>query len=164
LDWRDWVNLSRFAITVVGFLVSVVLILKAKTAAESARTAAVEARDGLRRFHMIGDFASAITMMEEVKRLHRVGILQTIAVLPDRYASLRKCLTGAVHAKRTLTDSQRLGLQLAIQQTSVLERLVEQAVADPGKLAGLSVPEMNRTLSEVIDKLHDILAQIEYNS
>jgi len=65
--------------------------VRSRKAAEVAKEAAQKAVGSIRTFEAVVDLSSIIGMLEEIKRSQRSS---QWALLPDRYASLRKTLIG----------------------------------------------------------------------
>jgi hypothetical protein len=85
----DLASLAGVIISFIGFVVTVWNVRRSKSAAERAEVAANEARRVIRFYETVSEFSAAIAIMEELKRLHRLGATD---VLLDRYAALRKAL------------------------------------------------------------------------
>jgi hypothetical protein len=86
----DWASIVGIAISVVGFIFTLIGVSRSKRAAIQAAAAARAARDEIRLLDTIVDFSAAITTLEEIKRLHRQN--DAWQILPDRYATIRKML------------------------------------------------------------------------
>ena len=83
----DLASIAGIFITIIGFCVTLWNVWRSRSAAERAEMAANEARRMIRSYETVAEFSSAITLMEEIKRLHRSRQLD---MLPDRYSALRK--------------------------------------------------------------------------
>src|SRR3954451_18288780 len=104
-DYRigDLASIAGVAISIIGFIITVVNVRRSKSAAERAEAAANEARLLVRSYETVADFSAAIAIMDEIKRLHRTGQLD---MLLDRYAALRKVLIG-VRRLSPMTDESK---------------------------------------------------------
>lgn len=130
-------------------------VRRSKSAAERAEAAATEARRVIRGYETISELATAITIMEEVKRLHRTGQVDMVL---DRYATLRKALIGVRKLSPTIDESMDIKIQSAVARLAVMEDVVEQS-----RLKG-SPPDfgrLNRLLSRDIDDLHAMLVDMK---
>ena len=161
LDWiganhvGDLASVAGVAISIIGFFVTVWNVRRSKSAAERAEVAANEARRLVRSYETVADFSAAITIMEEIKRLHRTGELD---MLLDRYAALRKVLIGVSRVSPLIDPEQSRKIQSAITTLGTLENLIE------GCRANQSPPDfvrLNRLLSRDIDNLHAVLVDMQ---
>ena len=157
----EWLSLLGLLVGIVGFFFSIRLILKSKSAAEAAEGAAVEAREGIKATVTVRDLSSAITMMDEIKRLHRMGGIKALATLLERYASLSKLLVAILRTLHQLSDSDRCRMMSAIQQTRELEGQTEEAF---DQRQPLPAPKVNEILSKQIESLQAILSESQYNA
>ena len=160
---NGYIGLAGLLVSSAGFTVSIWLICQSKSAAKRAAHAATEAREAIKAAVAVADFSSAIAIVDEAKRLHRIRSLKALATLPDRYASLRRLLTGIPIAKRDLPTAHRSLIQSAIHQARILEQMVEEALVSSEKRRELSGPRANEILSGVSDNLHAIVTQLQYN-
>jgi|SRR5580692_7667789 hypothetical protein len=87
----DLASIAGVVISITGFVVTVWNVRRSKSAAERAEAAADQTRRMIRGYETVFEFSAAIAIMEEIKRLHRVG---QVDMLLDRYATLRKVLIG----------------------------------------------------------------------
>src|SRR4051794_27728609 len=99
----DLASIAGVFITIVGFFVTLLNVWRSRSAAERAEMAANDARRMIRSYETVAEFSSAITLMEEIKRLHRSRQLE---MLPDRYAALRKALIGVRRLAPSIRESQ----------------------------------------------------------
>jgi hypothetical protein len=155
-DFRvgDLASVAGVAISVVGFVITVWNVRRSKSAAERAEAAANEARLLMRSYQSVAEFSAAITIMEEIKRLHRTGQLD---VLLDRYAALRKILIGARKLSPSSDDTMDNQIQSAITTLATMEDLVEKCRSE-----GITpnFVRLNRLLSRDIDTLQALLVEM----
>jgi hypothetical protein len=157
-DYRigDLASIAGVAISIIGFLVTIWNVRRSKSAAERAETAANDARRMIRSYETITDFSAAIAIMEEIKRLHRVG---QIDPLLDRYAALRKTLTDVRKMSPSINQSMDQAIQNAITTLAAMEDLVERA------RAARSTPnfvQLNQRLSRDIDELYGVFVDMKH--
>ncbi|NQD80919.1 hypothetical protein HP436_12105 [Pseudomonas sp. CrR14] len=153
-EWSTGVGLL---ITMAGFAITIYQLWKTRAAAESATFAAKEARRIVFQAGVIANFSSAVTAMEELKRLQRAGAWE---IMPDRYSSLRKMLISIIGADNSMTDQHRKLVQSSISQFREIEGLIEEFISsnkdnppDPAKL--------NKIITQQLDKLDEVLAFIK---
>lgn len=124
--------------------------------ATQAKEAATKAREAVTHAETIVNFSAAVTVIEEIKRLHRVKAWH---ILPDRYSTLRSMLLTIRGSNPAMNDEYRSALLSASQIVFDMERLVEASLPeldnppDPVRL--------NRLLSKQADKLTEILAMLK---
>jgi len=156
----EWLSALGLLVGILGFLVSIRLILKSKSASEAAASAALEAKEGIKATVTVRHLSSAITMMDEIKRLHRMGTAKALATLLERYASLSKLLVAILRTRQQLGDGDRSRMQSAIQHVRELEHQTEEAF---DQREPLRTPKINKILSEQIESLQGILTGLQYN-
>jgi hypothetical protein len=143
-------------ISLVGFAVTLIGVVKSKTAAQRAEAAAKATRDSIGLLKTVVDFTTAISALEEIKRLHRTN---QWVLLPDRYAALRKILVGLRGTDVALSADQQSSLQNALTNLYAVETAVERALeagAAPAKPA-----KFNAVLSRDIDALLMALGELQ---
>ena len=80
----------------------------------------------LAHYDAITDLASALSTMDEIKRLQRQGAWHAV---PDRYSELRRRLIAVEASVLSLTEAQRHTLRISIETFADQEQRVEQAIA-----------------------------------
>jgi hypothetical protein len=153
--WDAVISLVEVALSVVGFSFALIGIHRSRTAATAAARAAAEARDAITRYDSIADLASATSIMEEIKRLHRAGAWPTLL---DQYSSLRRRLVSIRTSGPNLTARDLAALNGAVQQFLTLEKTVEKSL-QPGSRP-LNVPQLNAIVSTQIEKLDEIFSTL----
>jgi hypothetical protein len=108
----------------------------------------------MRSYQTVADFAAAIAIMEEIKRLHRTGQLD---VLLDRYAALRKVLIGVRKLSPSVDETMENQIQSAITTLATMEDLIEKCRSDG---TSPNFVRLNRLLSRDIDALHSVLVDM----
>lgn len=151
----DLASVSGVAISIVGFLVTVWNVRRSKSAAERAEGAANDARRMIRDYETLADFSAAIAIMEEIKRLHRVGQADPLL---DRYAALRKVLTEVRKMSPSVNEAMDQTIQSAITTLAAMEDQVERSRASG---ASPDFVRLNRALSREIDELHAVFVDMK---
>ena len=154
-EWADIVGIISAGLTLIGFAATLYGVYRSKTAAESAKLAAQEARDSIRILDTVVDFTAAISILEDIKRAHRQ---EQWILLPDRYAAIRKTLILISTNGKTLTDNQRITIKDAIVNLKQIEDVVEKALPSG---ATLKAAKLNRLISSDIDNLVAVLAELK---
>ena len=151
----DLASIGGVAISIIGFLITVWNVRRSKSAAERAEAAANDARRMIRGFETLSDLSAAIAIMEEIKRLHRVG---QIDPLLDRYATLRKTLTDVRKMSPSVNQAMDQTIQSAITTLATMEMVVERARAAHTRP---NFVQLNQLLSQEIDELHEVFVDMK---
>lgn len=146
--WGDIASVLGILIAIVGFAVTIRTASKAKRAAE-------DARDRISMIDTVSQCSEALSIMEEIKRLHRH---QAWAILPDRYAFLRRLLVTIRSSALLLTEDQKQALAATIQYASAVEHRIEKS--NQTKLPPPSVTNLNKELSEQLDRMTALFGEI----
>ena len=152
----DIASVIGLPLTLLGLGLTLLVALRAKRAAQAASVAVSELRDTLRKLHTVADLSAVMASMEEIKRLHRAAAW---AVLPDRYAMLRRTLISIRTSNPALNEEHQASLQNAVQHLRDFEGKVERALASKGPTPDPA--RLNQIVSAQMDKLEDLLAAIK---
>jgi hypothetical protein len=131
LTWSDANHLGDLSgilgvfISLIGFLITIIGVYKSQGAAERAEKAAKSTRESIQLLNSVVDFSAAISILEEIKRLHR---REDWLLLPDRYASIRKLLISLRSSGPRLSDEQSTVIQTALANLRSIEEQVERAM------------------------------------
>ncbi|MFD0738872.1 hypothetical protein ACFQZQ_06215 [Lysobacter koreensis] len=162
LEWvakhrlNEYSDVLGLLITIVGFAATLWAVWRSRRVAAQALAVANKVRDDLRKVETVAEFSSAMTAMEEVKRLHRKGDLDP---LPERYSALRRSLISLRASSQLLTDGEQSVLQSAITQFAGFERRIEKALTSES--AKVDFAKMNRIVSSSMDQIHAVLIRIK---
>ena len=149
---NNWGNFT----TILGFIVTILTLLRTKKAAVAARQAAEVTKAQLSRVNTITEFSSAIAIMDEIKRLHRARAWDLV---PDRYSVLRRLLASIQTLNPDLTDEQKTILGGAVVQFRTMEHQVETARAT-NRFTELNLARFNRIVTEQLDELDRVMLSI----
>lgn len=152
----DLLSAVALLLTIVGFIITIYNVVRAKNAATKAQEAVSEVRDDILRIDMVSEFSAALAAMEEIKRLQRQ---KAWTILPDRYAALRRSLVEIKSANPDLPEHHKTDLQSSIVNLRGIERQIEDTL-DSGKDPS-NVTKLNDTISEQIDDLQTILTEVK---
>ncbi|SFM25958.1 hypothetical protein SAMN03159423_0244 [Bradyrhizobium sp. NFR13] len=151
----DLSGVAGIAVSLIGFTVTVVGVLRSKGAAERAENAAKSARDSIRLMDTVVDFTAAISALTELKRMHRSS---DWALLLDRYGTIRRILVTAKTGETKLTESQLTAVQTVLSNLIVLENNAEKALAGQ---AAPNTAKMNASVNVDIDNLLAVLTELK---
>ncbi len=148
-------SIAGILIALVGFFLTIRAARKSRTAAQQAEQAVQRMRDDIRKYDTVAEFSTALSIMEEIKRLHREGAWK---VLPDRYSTLRQLLISIRATNPSLSNKQKEIMQNALMHFTGIERQVEKVNAT--NQIPPSIPRLNSIVSNQIDGLKSILVDI----
>ncbi len=152
----DFASILGLIISLFGFGVTIFAVFRSKEAAERAAAVVETVRKDLRKSETVADFASALAVMAEIKRLHRQHSLQ---LLPDRYSSLRKSLISIRSSNPILTDSDKKIIQSSITQFSSIELRIDEHLLKNAS-TDLNFSKINGIVSKQIDKIQEVLIRL----
>jgi hypothetical protein len=153
--WGDIASVTGVLISIVGFVITITSVIRSKKAAQRAEEAVQDVRRSILRADTVMELSQAVTIMEEIKRLHR-----TLAwgLLPDRYSTLRRLLISIRSANPGLRDQHLAALQGSILQFTQIEKKVERSLAGGGSPPNVAL--LNEIVAEQADKINEVLVTI----
>ncbi len=143
-------------VTIIGFVVTIINVIKSKNAATLAEETVRSVREDLRLYQTVNGFASALVTMDEIKRLHRQ---KEWVLLPDRYNNLRKSLISIRCENPILSENDQKEIQAAIMQFSGLEKLIDEYLSSEKK-SEIDIPKINSRVSKQIDRIQELLVKL----
>ena len=149
--WGDTASVLGLLASVVGLFIAWLAFRAAKDAESAAR----EAKERLSRYDTLEDCSQVTAILEEIKRHHRT---EAWAILPDRYATVRRLLIGIRSANATISDEDNAALTNAIQRFLDVEKRIESANTRGKGWPGAD--KSNSLVSEEIDKLAAVFARL----
>jgi hypothetical protein len=153
-----WSDVSGFVIAIVGFSATLIGVFRSKRAAVLAQQAAQSARDSIRLFDAITNFSTAISILEEIRRIHRQNDPGALLGLPDRYSTIRKHLILLRASPMVLDDAQHAAIQNALVNLADIEKRVERALASKN---AINPAKINAIISDDIDNLLVVLTELK---
>lgn len=162
LKWLHEVNIDAGAsvlgviISLIGFIITIIQVIRSKTAAEKAARAASDVRDKLTLQTTATDLSTLMVDIEEIKQAHRSGAWD---IMPIKYSSVRRKLFAVKANCPSLSRTQKATIQGIIEQFKDIEEIVETAIAEkkpPTDVAGL-----NMVASAQGDKLTEVLVAVQ---
>lgn len=148
LTLSDWISLSGTFVSLVGFILTLLMVYRSKAAADTAIAK-------LRGVNVVADLSSIVVKLDELKRIHRQN---KWLELPDRYSDLRTIIITIKHSNADLTDDEKTILQHCISQLRTIgtevEREIQKDTQDNRKLV-----RYNDILSSITDAMHEIVCE-----
>src|SRR5580698_10532436 len=102
--WGNVASVAGLLIAVIGFGLTIWGVLSAKSSAEQAKIAALQAKEKILRQGTLTDFSSAIGIMEEIIRMHRRKEWEFVL---ERHTELEKILVELRNGSIGLTEEQQ---------------------------------------------------------
>ena len=129
--WGDVASVSGLVVAWYGFILTICIASKSKSAAESAQKAAEETRDSVGYFDSIVQLGRAETLMEEIIRSHRghewVG-------LPTRYDRIRELLAPLKNPSSRLDRNQQAKIGGVLKQLKDIHQKIDRSpLVEQGK-------------------------------
>lgn len=152
----DYASIIGLVVTLFGFGLTLRNVSISRKAAQSAEAVALNVQADLQKTNTIAEFAQALAVMEEIKRLHRV---QAFDHLPDRYSSLRKSLITIRSENPILSSEDQQAVQRAITYFAGLEREIDGSIGKEKK--NFDIAKTNSAVSKQIDNLQEVLVRIK---
>lgn len=142
--------------TMVGLVLTLFVARRARTAAEAAETAARDAKEKVMRQSSLVNFASAISVMEDLMRLHRG---KEWAASLERHPQLRRMLLDLREGSRGISPEQQTVVSSSVLQLKTIQELIEKHLSDgedPPK-----VDRLNNILNTEIEKLYTVSSALK---
>jgi hypothetical protein len=152
----DYASVLGLFISVIGFIFTLINVTRARNASIAAASIAKQVREDLSKFDTISLISSTISVMDEIKRLHRQGAWE---ILPDRYSAIKKALITIRSSNPNLADVQKSAIQSAILNFTSIEKQVESAIFN--KTHPENVDKINTLISKQVDILQEIFIGIK---
>ena len=142
-------------IALVGFVITIWNVMKSKEAAKRAESAANETLGRVRYVDTLQNLTKAISTVEEIQKLNRT---KDWNFLLDRHQEFRRVLTEIRGSTPSLTDDQKGIIQSGVTHSRSMSNKIEIALDKGNQPTG--VPQMNKVLSEQLEGLTNILAEM----
>ena len=152
----DLASVLGVLISIGGFGATLWNVGRSKRAARRAEEAVLDVKRGLNLFNTAVDIAQAISILEEIRRLHRQR-QQALPILPDRYSTLKRHLITIRKTEISLDSSHKDAISRAIQNLTGMEEEVERVIDEA---SSLDVPKLNRLVGYDIDGLYEVLIHV----
>jgi hypothetical protein len=154
--WGDLSSLAGLVVGLPGFIITIILLLKSKNAAEAAEAAADETKRGFERVLTLTDLTTAVATGEEIARLQRKEAWSTVV---DRYTHLRRLLIGIREENPNIAPEHKKAIQGTITQVILLQEKVEKVSMQAEKP---DIPRLNSILSNQMDVLEALAASVKF--
>jgi len=157
-SWGNVASVAGLLISLIGFIITIFVSLRAKRAAELASLAAEQAKAKILKQGTLFNFSSALAVMEDLVRLNRDKDWESIL---DRHSELGRILVELKDGSEGLSEEQLAIIQGCVQQLKIIENQIENHFS-----AGKPEPDiarMNRIVKNQITKLHGIATMLKNN-
>lgn len=150
----SWASIIGASIGFIGFVITIIIVWKTKSAAQLTEKVVSDVRKDIRRIDTVSECSTAIAVMESILNLNRSH--QWISLL-EKYISLKKTLIS-IESNPDLNDDHKVVLLNAVQTFTGIEGQVERAVENNTEPD--DIPNLNATVAEQIGELQRVLAEI----
>ena len=152
------ISIAGIAITICGFIVTILAAIKAKNAANAAKEASEMTKLSILGVNNIIECTTAVASLEEAHRLVR---LKAFELVPDRLMQAKKSVVLVKNSEKNLQTEEHIELQAILGQITVCEKISSE-IDERGE-AGRKVMNLKDTISELIPRIMAILAKLEIN-
>ena len=156
--FADYASTLGIVVSIVGFAITIVNVVRSKNAAQKVATAISEVRQSLTLQVAVSDLSRIMSDVDDLKTFHRSGAWDA---LPPRYDSVRRQLLAVKMSYPNLSKSQRSTIQGIIGQFTSIGQVVEEALA--ARKAPDDIASLNNLVTEQGDKLNVILVAVQKN-
>lgn len=153
----DYASIFGLITAIVGFIITITTLFKTKKASDFASLAVNNMRNDLKKVDTVANLSSALTEMEEIKRLHRE---KKVNQLPEKYSKLKKALIIIKSSNSALSAPDSTIFQGAIAQLSSSEKALDKAF-EQTQSNQHSISKFNGAISIHMDKLQEVLIKIQ---
>jgi hypothetical protein len=154
----DIASIIGLLLAIIGFTITVYQIRSAKNAAKQAEEEVRKLRETLRKTDTVTDLSIAISVMEEIKRLHRAEEWDKTV---EYYADIRGKLITINTDNPNLSEEQRNELIGIITVFKNIESKIEKSINSPSPIKGVNAANLNKIVSEQMDKVRAILTSLK---
>lgn len=150
-------------VSIIGFFITIVSVIKSKNAAQAAAQAAHHAHHAILKIDYFSDCSSAITILEEGKRILQSNEYQ---FLVDRLSAAKRLVIRVKSSLKPITESQATLLMSTIALISSCEMESINLVLPNSSPPGRAKPEVKRVykaITNAIDNLNNFIAALRAN-
>jgi hypothetical protein len=157
-SWGNFASVAGLLLSLVGFLITITVSLRAKRAAEQATLAAEQAKAKILKQGTLFNFSSALAVMDDLVRLNREKDWESML---DRHSQLGRILVELKDGSEGLSEEQIADIQGCVLQLKTIENQIECHFSS-GKPEP-DIARMNRIVKKQITKLHGIATTLKIN-
>lgn len=145
-------------ISLAGFIVTVILILKTRKSADAAKDAAKEAQNILTKNVMLADMATCIEIIQQVKAFLLSSRYDAASI---RLQEFQSKLSELRNLEKITNPLPKESFQAIFSNVFIMNNELEAKIRDPQY--ALDVERINRTLSKIVVRLQDWLGKGKYH-
>ncbi len=124
---KDYTGFFGSLITIAGFILTITLLLRTKSAAEAARTSALDTYKRLSFVDVANELSAAIEIAEEIRRLFT---LKSYPILPDRLSILRRKIVKIKNLDLEVVKKHTKKLQIGIAEIAWMEKTISKCLIE----------------------------------
>ncbi len=156
--WDSWASVIGLIVAIIGFAITIINVYRSKKAAEQAEEAVTKIRDKILTFDKFGDINTAITILNEIKRLVRE---KKWDIIIEKIPPLKQTLVSIKGLTPELSKDHKRNILGVIQQLTILEQEIEKTISNKESVS--DIPRINRILTKQIDRMTELLVEIQKN-
>lgn len=157
LQWFDasgWQGLVGLLLTVAGFAVTIVNVLRGRSAAEEAKRAADRAVAEVQKLKVVTDLSSSISELEGIRRLLREDSWHQVS---ERLSYVRKLLIGVGIRYPAMGEGDAARLKRSVVVFADVEKEIDRFHRGKSRI---NADRMNQTLIDETDALVEIISSM----
>jgi len=150
--WGNFSSVMGLVVSVIGFLTTLIIVWKSKTAAEQAEQAASGMKEVLLKSESLTNCSTGIGIIEEIRTFHREAQWDKSLY---RYSRLTAVLLSLKADSNSFSEKEMGTIAAIIKQIAGCEKEVDNPnhQINPGRL--------NEILSNQVLKLHELLSNLK---
>jgi hypothetical protein len=145
-------NFLGLFLSIVGIFTTIIKVREAKKVTEDSVN---KVREDFKRYDTISDLSTAISLIDEIKRLQRQS---DYSILLDKYSLLFKLVVLIKTNHPNLNENQQTILQSSMMQIKKNENAIEKGLAKG--LDTIDISRLNNSLTKTLGILFEFLASL----
>lgn len=145
-------------ISLAGFIVTVILILKTRKSADAAKDSAKEAQNILTKNVMLADMATCIEIIQQVKAFLLSSRYDAASIRLQEFQSKLSELRNLENITNPLPKES---FQAIFSNVFIMNNELEAKIRNPNY--SIDAERINRTLSKIVVRLQDWLGKGKYH-
>jgi hypothetical protein len=155
-QWANFSSVTGLAVSLVGFIWTLVIVWKSKTASQKAERAALNMKDALLKSESLTNCTAAINLIEEIRVLHREEEWEKSRY---RYSRLTPMLLSLKADSNSFSEKDMGTLAAIIKQVAACEKEVDRIMLDPAYK--IKTNRLNDVLNTQMRTLYEILSNLK---
>jgi hypothetical protein len=157
--WANFSSVAGLGVSLVGFIWTLVLVWKSKTAAQQAAEASLRVKDALLRSESLTNCSTAISLIEEIRTFHREAEWDKALY---RYSRLTPILLSLKADKHSFSEKDVGTIASVIKQVAGCEKEIDKVKMNPNY--AVKPDRLNDILNHQVRKLHELLSNLKFQT